>query len=108
MQTPHQFYDWFALIDRSLAHSQEAHYRAHVASVSEHLDTCDLIINRIDEVEKEANDMLEGWRRVEESGKSLKDACESLLEERVSQKRYLELCYCTDYWRSGRFNRTYC
>ena len=30
--------------------------------------------------------MLEGWKGVEESGKSLKDACESLLEERVSQK----------------------
>ena len=86
MQTPQQFYDWFALIDRSVAHSQEAHYRAHVASVSEHLDTCDLLINRIDEVEKEVDDMLEGWRGVEESGKSLKDACERLLEERVSQK----------------------
>jgi hypothetical protein len=86
VQTPQQFYDWFALIDRSVAHSQEAHYRAHVASVSEHLDTCDLVINRIDEVEKEVDDMLEGWRGVEESGKSLKDACERLLEERVSQK----------------------
>ena len=89
MQTPQQFYDWFALIDRSVAHSQEAHYRAHVASVSEHLDTCDLLINRIDEVEKEVDDMLEGWKGVEEGGKSLKDACESLLEERVSQKSSL-------------------
>jgi len=70
------------LIDRSVAHSQEAHYRAHVASVSEHLDTCDLLINRIDEVEKEVDDMLEGWKGVEESGKSLKDACERLLKER--------------------------
>ena len=86
MQTPQQFYDWFTLIDRSVAHSQEAHYRAHVASVSEHLDTCDLLINRIDDVEKEVDDMLEGWKGVEESGKSLKDACESLLEERVRQK----------------------
>jgi hypothetical protein len=86
VQTPQQFYDWFALIDRSVAHSQEAHYRAHVASVSEHLDTCDFLINRIDGVEKEVDDMLEGWKGVEEGGKSLKDACESLLEERVSQK----------------------
>ena len=30
--------------------------------------------------------MLEGWTKVEESGKSLKDACESFLVERVSQK----------------------
>ncbi|KAF9466887.1 Sec34-like family-domain-containing protein [Collybia nuda] len=82
VQTPQQFYDWFALIDRSVAHSQEAHFRAHVANVSEHLDTCDQIINRIDEVEKEVAGMLEGWRSVEEGGKSLKDACEVLLEER--------------------------
>lgn len=87
MQTPQQFYDWFSLIDRSVAHSQEAHYRAHVASVSEHLDTCDLLINRIDQVEKEVDVMLEGWRGVEEGGKSLKDACERLLEERASQKK---------------------
>ncbi|KAF8210627.1 Sec34-like family-domain-containing protein [Mycena galopus ATCC 62051] len=82
VQTPQQFYDWFALIDRSVAHSQEAHFRAHVASVSEHLDTCDRLVERIDEVDAEVDGMLEGWRGVEEGGKSLKDACERLLEER--------------------------
>ncbi|KAF7376406.1 Sec34-domain-containing protein [Mycena sanguinolenta] len=82
VQTPQQFYDWFALIDRSVAHSQEAHFRAHVASVTEHLDTCDRLVERIDEVDAEVDGMLEGWRGVEEGGKSLKDACERLLEER--------------------------
>ncbi|KAJ6508055.1 Sec34-like family-domain-containing protein [Mycena vulgaris] len=82
VQTPQQFYDWFALIDRSVAHSQEAHFRAHVASVSEHLDTCDRLVEHIDEVDAEVDGMLEGWRGVEEGGKSLKDACERLLEER--------------------------
>ncbi|KAJ7111549.1 Sec34-like family-domain-containing protein [Mycena crocata] len=82
VQTPQQFYDWFALIDRSVAHSQEAHFRAHVASVSEHLDTCDRLVERIDEVDAEVDGMLEGWRGVEDGGKSLKDACERLLEER--------------------------
>ncbi|KAJ7187957.1 Sec34-like family-domain-containing protein [Mycena filopes] len=82
VQTPQQFYDWFALIDRSVAHSQEAHFRAHVASVSEHLDTCDRLVERIDEVDAEVDGMLDGWRGVEEGGKSLKDACERLLQER--------------------------
>ncbi|KAF8149366.1 Sec34-like family-domain-containing protein [Crassisporium funariophilum] len=90
VQTPQQFYDWFALIDRSVAHSQEAHYRAHVASISNHLDTCDLLIDRIDEVDKEVDGMLEGWRGVEEGGKSLKDACERLLEERDSLLQTME------------------
>ena len=89
------------MIDRSVAHSQEAHYRAHVASVSEHLDTCDLLITRIDEVEKEVDDMLEGWRGVEEGGKSLKDACERLLEERV--RRGTSIHIVTNYRHSGWF-----
>ncbi|KAJ7057953.1 Sec34-like family-domain-containing protein [Mycena amicta] len=82
VQTAQQFYDWFALIERSVAHSQEAHFRAHVASVSEHLDTCDRLIERVDEVGAEVDGMLDGWRGVEEGGRSLKDACERLLEER--------------------------
>ncbi|KAJ7592675.1 Sec34-like family-domain-containing protein [Mycena floridula] len=88
VQTPEQFYDWFALIDRSVAHSQEAHFRAHVASVAEHLDTCDKLIQTVHDVDREVDDMLEGWRGVEEGGKNLKDACERLLEER---DRLLEL-----------------
>ncbi|KZT63738.1 Sec34-domain-containing protein [Daedalea quercina L-15889] len=82
IQTPQQFYDWFALIDRSVAHSQEAHYRAHLESVSEHLETCDRLIQRIDEVDSAVDGMLGEWKLVEEGGKSLKGACEQLLEER--------------------------
>jgi hypothetical protein len=88
VQTPQQFYDWVAQIDRSVAHSQEAHFRAHVAVVSEHLNTADTLIERIDEVDREVSGLLEGWRSVEEGGKNLKDACERLLEER---DRLLEL-----------------
>ncbi|KAG6873047.1 hypothetical protein C0995_003804 [Termitomyces sp. Mi166 len=82
IQTPQQLYDWFALIDRSVAHSQEAHFRAHVANVSEHLNACDLLVEKINLVDQEVDGMLEGWRGVEEGGKSLKDACQKLLEER--------------------------
>ena len=84
IQTPQQFYDWFALIDRSVTHSQEAHIRAHLGAVSDHLETCDKLVHRIDEIDHEVEGMLSGWRSVEESGRSLKDACEQLLQERVS------------------------
>jgi hypothetical protein len=83
IQTPQQFFDWFALVDRSVAHSQEAQYRAHLASLRDQLGVCDLLLNRIEEVENEVGRMLEGWRGVEEGGKSLQGACERLLEERV-------------------------
>ncbi|TRM70359.1 Sec34-like family-domain-containing protein [Schizophyllum amplum] len=82
IQTPQQFYDWFALVDREIAHSQEAHFRAHVASVAKHLAACDGLVEKIDDVDGEVASMLEGWRTVEEGGKSLKDACERLLQER--------------------------
>lgn len=82
VQTPQQFYDWYALIDRSVAHSQESHYRAHVASLDEHLSVCRLVEERIEQVEHQVDEMMEGWIGVEEGGKSLKGACERLLEER--------------------------
>lgn len=83
IQTPQQFYDWFALIDRSVTHSQEAHFRAHLANLAHHLETCDRFAQLVDEVEGEVEKMLSEWRSVEDSGKSLKDACEHMLEERV-------------------------
>jgi hypothetical protein len=40
-------------------------------------------VEKIDKVDGEVEGMLEGWRGIEEGGRSLKDACERLLEERV-------------------------
>lgn len=56
-----------------------------MAVVAEHLATADMLIERLDEVEKEVDSMLKEWRGVEESGRSLKGACERLLEDRVSR-----------------------
>ncbi|KAJ8082531.1 Golgi transport complex subunit 3 [Marasmius tenuissimus] len=80
--TPQQFYDWYTLIERSVSHSQDAHFRAHVAMVSNHLDTCDYLTDKVEGVEREVEGMLEGWQGVEEGGKSLKESCERVLEER--------------------------
>ncbi|THH08771.1 hypothetical protein EW146_g8889 [Bondarzewia mesenterica] len=88
VQSPQQFFDWFALVDRSVAHSQEAHFREHLLAVSEHLELCDRLVQRIEGVDREVEDMLEGWRTVEEGGKSLQEACQRLLEER---ERLVEL-----------------
>jgi len=40
-------------------------------------------LEKIELVDKEVEAMMEAWRGVEEGGRSLKDACEKLLEERV-------------------------
>ncbi|KAF8478273.1 cis-golgi transport vesicle tethering complex subunit [Gautieria morchelliformis] len=82
IQTPEQFHDWFALIERSVAHSQEAHFRAHLETVSEHRATCEQLLQTVDNVEADVEGMMGEWMSVEAGGRSLKDACEKLLQER--------------------------
>ena len=72
------------MIDRSAAHSQEAHFRQHLLRVSEHLDMCDRLVSRIDRVDAEVSRMMYEWTSVVEGGKSLQDASQKLLDERVS------------------------
>lgn len=83
IQSPQEFYEWFSTIEHSVAHSQEAHYRHHLATAEYHLDTCDELIENVDSVRRNVDEMLDGWRTVESGGRSLKDACEQLLDERV-------------------------
>jgi conserved oligomeric Golgi complex subunit 3 len=82
--TPEQFHDWLAKIERSVVRSQESHFHAHLDTVKGLLDTCNQLLADIETIEAELDSMLEGWRSVEESGKSLKEGCEKLLEEKVS------------------------
>jgi conserved oligomeric Golgi complex subunit 3 len=100
IKTPKQFYDWFVLVDLSVAHSQESHFHTHITNVSEHLDTCDALLETI---EKDVDSILENWRNMEEGGRSLKDACERLLDERVciifhNVQRLADLFIRTSYW----------
>ena len=55
---------------------------------------CDRLVEKIDGVDGEVEGMLEGWRGVEEGGRSLKDACERLLEERVRWIPYFLTTVC--------------
>ncbi|KAF9261067.1 Sec34-domain-containing protein [Marasmius fiardii PR-910] len=80
--TPQQFYDWYALIERSVAHNQDAHFRAHLSLVANHLDTCDYLVEKVETVEREVEGMLKEWNGVEEGGKNLKESCERVLDER--------------------------
>jgi hypothetical protein len=53
---------------------------------------CDRLVEKIDEVDGEVEGMLE--RGVVEGGRSLKDACERLLEERVRWIPYFLTTVC--------------
>ena len=83
VQTTQEFYDWFSMIERSVAHNQESHYRDHLAVVEKHLTTCEDLAESVESVHSNIDEMLDGWRSVEAGGRNLKDACEQLLDERV-------------------------
>jgi hypothetical protein len=51
---------------------------------------CDKLVSRVDQVDAEVASMMDKWRSVEEGGKSLQDASQKLLDERV---RFLSITY---------------
>lgn len=52
-----------------------------------------MLVERIEEIDREVEGMFKGWRSVEEGGRSLQEACQRLLEERVSSRLCrLDLC----------------
>lgn len=82
--TPQQFYDWFAIVEKTISHSQEAHFRNHLETVEEHLGRCEVMRDRVAEVLDLVQAMICDWKNVEEGAESLQAACERQLEERVS------------------------
>jgi hypothetical protein len=50
----------------------------------EHLEVCDCIIKQTNEIDSMLVEMYEEWWRIEESGRVVKDGCERVVEESVS------------------------
>ena len=107
MQTPEQFYDWLTLIDRAVTHKQEAHFRAHVASLMGHLEICEGLIKHINEVDDRLAEMYEEWWRVEENGRMVKEGCERVVEERVSESACNSFTFSSIIGESGPAARSY-
>ncbi|KAF8342284.1 Sec34-like family-domain-containing protein [Cantharellus anzutake] len=80
--TPQQFYDWFAVVEQTISHSQEAHFRNHLETVQQQLARCEAMRNSVIEINDLVQGMLSDWRNVEEGAENLQAACERLLEER--------------------------
>lgn len=84
LETPQQFHDWFALIDRSITYSQESHFRSHLMNVESQLASCDALLDRVHGASDDLAQLHNDWQSVEDRGESLKGAAQRLLEERVS------------------------
>lgn len=82
LETPQQFHDWFALIDRSITYSQESHFRSHLMNVESQLASCDALLDRVHGASDDLAQLHNDWQSVEDRGESLKGAAQRLLEER--------------------------
>lgn len=82
IHTPQQFHDWFALIERSIQHSQESHFRTHLSQLTSHLDKFQDLNETLDRVDGQVIQMLSAWKSVEDGGRSLQEASEQLVEEK--------------------------
>jgi conserved oligomeric Golgi complex subunit 3 len=85
INTPQQFHDWFTIIEKSIQHSQEAHFRSHLAQLNQYHDKFSLLSEELDQVDNEIVRMLSSWQGVEDGGRSLQQASENLLQEKVRQ-----------------------
>ena len=63
---------------------------------------CDRLVGRIDQVDSEVSSMLERWRGVEEGGKSLQDASQKLLDERVRPRALFRIQHLSSLDRYGK------
>ncbi|KAG8822151.1 Golgi transport complex subunit 3 [Serendipita sp. 401] len=82
ISTPQQFHDWFALIERSIQHSQETHFRSHLSQLTEQLDKCTGLTEKVNRVDDDVIRMLSAWKSIEEGGRSLQEASEQLVDEK--------------------------
>ncbi|EJU04113.1 Sec34-domain-containing protein [Dacryopinax primogenitus] len=74
--------DYLDVINASIEHEQEAHYRSFLHELDEYIDTCNAINERLDSVEHDVQSMLESWRSVESGSTRIQGASEQMLEER--------------------------
>ncbi|KZO98766.1 hypothetical protein CALVIDRAFT_561710 [Calocera viscosa TUFC12733] len=57
--------DYLDLINASIEHEQEAHYRSFLRELDEYIDTCNTVSERLESVNSDVQSMLESWRAVE-------------------------------------------
>jgi conserved oligomeric Golgi complex subunit 3 len=66
-----------------MQHSQEAHFRSHLSRLNEHSDKCKGLSRKLEQVNDQVLQMRDAWQGVEDGGRSLQEASEQLLKEKV-------------------------
>lgn len=89
IETTQQFHDWFARVEHSMEKEQGEIYRTHIDELEEYIDSCDDVLEQLDDARGLLNEMEANYRYVEDNSKALQTACETMLDEQVCSQ------YCT-------------
>lgn len=82
MVNTHQFYKWFTELEASMKSETEEKYRHYVNTLTERIQTCDGILDQVDETLHLFNELQLQHQAVATKTKTLHDACDRLLMEK--------------------------
>ncbi|XP_068659618.1 conserved oligomeric Golgi complex subunit 3 isoform X2 [Aristolochia californica] len=78
----HQFYKWFTELESAMKSETEEKYRQYVDTLIERIETCDGILNEVDNTLDLFNELQLQHQAVATKTKTLHDACDRLLIEK--------------------------
>lgn len=78
----HQFYKWFTDLESAMKSETEEKHQRYVNTLTEHMQTCDQILNQLDNTLHLFDDLQEQHQAVATKTKTLHDACERLVLEK--------------------------
>ncbi|KAL2503381.1 sec34-like family protein [Forsythia ovata] len=77
-----QFYKWFTDLEAAMKSETEEKYQHYVNTLTEQIQTCDIILHQVDETLELFNDLQLQHQAVATKTKTLHDACDRLLMEK--------------------------
>ncbi|KAL3625255.1 Golgi transport complex subunit 3 [Castilleja foliolosa] len=77
-----QFYNWFIDLEAAMKSETEEKYQHYVQTLTERIQTCDTILNQVDETLELFNELQLQHQAVATKTKTLHDACDRLLLEK--------------------------
>ncbi|MCL7041568.1 hypothetical protein MKW94_006755, partial [Papaver nudicaule] len=86
----HQFYKWFMDLESAMKSETEEKYRHYVNTLTERIQTCDGILNQVDETLHLFNELQMQHQEVATKTKTLHDACDRLVIEKQRLVEFAE------------------
>ncbi|KAL8036060.1 hypothetical protein ABFS82_12G132000 [Erythranthe guttata] len=85
-----QFYKWFTDLEAAMKSETEEKYQHYVRTLTERIQTCDTILNQVDETLELFNELQLQHQAVATKTKTLHDACDRLLLEKQKLIEFAE------------------